>query len=83
MLSTLSIALLFFSSPTSKDHEPFAEVVIGCVEMRAIEQTIADDFNCKTTIDSFGIGSFGRPLRKLHLVRPDLMAYPISYAVYC
>jgi len=24
-----------------------------------------------------------KPIRKLHLVRPDLIAYPISYAVYC
>lgn len=33
-------------------------------------------------VESAGIRPEGR-LRKLHLVRPDLIPYPIAYEVYC
>jgi hypothetical protein len=34
-------------------------------------------------IDLTAIDLTVKPIRKLHLVRPDLIAYPINYAIYC
>jgi len=46
----------------------------------ASSATTRDDVSDRTSVAGF------RPetrLRKLHLVRPDLIPYPIAYEVYC
>jgi hypothetical protein len=42
----------------------------------------ADDAAAQADSSLAGIRPEGR-LRKLHLVRPDLIPYPIAYEVYC
>ena len=66
-LMLLTVGLMGFAAPS---------------ERLAADRSPADTGAALEGSESAGIRPEGR-LRKLHLVRPDLIPYPIAYEVYC
>ena len=69
-LLLLTVGLMGFAAP-SEQTRPAATGLSPSHPGAALEGS-----------ESAGIRPEGR-LRKLHLVRPDLIPYPIAYEVYC
>ena len=66
-LLLLTVGLMGFTAPTERPGSTPSAAPAGA----ALEGS-----------EAAGIRPEGR-LRKLHLVRPDLIPYPIAYEVYC
>ena len=75
MLSVLLPCLLSLSCAAAP-NEPAAPAVVPAVFPAVFPAVAAGD-----VASSNGPSAFR--LRKLHLVRPDLIPYPLAFSVYC